>query len=67
MTYPDGETIEMGDLVEYNDEPERFEPEEAVVLKIGKGKLHLEYTNTAIPRRKFWGKPEHCQMIRREC
>lgn len=66
MTYGDGEAIEIGDQVEVNDNPEHFEAEEATVLKIGKGKLQVEYTNEYIKNRKVWVSPQHCELIARD-
>lgn len=66
MEYRDGMGVELGDTVEVDESPAEFEPEEATVIKLGKQKIQVEYTNTLIRNRKVWVKPTDCDLIARE-
>lgn len=66
MEYRDGMEVELGDTVEVDEAPKEFEPEEATVIKLGKQKIQVEYTNTLIKNRKVWVKPGDCDLISRE-
>jgi hypothetical protein len=66
MKYGDGEVVELGDTVEVNEEPDKFEPEEATVIKIGKQKIQVKFTNLLVKYRKIWVSPQMCELIRRE-
>ena len=65
MVYQDGMIVEIGDRIETNDMPDEYEPEEAIVAKIGKIKLQAELTNENIKNRKIWLKPDDCELIAR--
>jgi hypothetical protein len=65
MVYQDGEVVEIGDRIEVNDMPDEYEPEEAIVIKIGKIKLQAELTNECIKNRKIWLRPDDCSLIAR--
>jgi len=66
LKYRDDMEVELGDTVEVDESPKEFEPEEAVVTKIGKKKIQVEYTNTLIKNRKVWADPKDCDLIARE-
>lgn len=66
LEYGDGEPVELGDIMEVNDRPEEFEPEEAEVIRLGSAKIQVEYVNPYIKPRKVFVVPGDCVMLRRD-
>jgi hypothetical protein len=65
MTYRDGIEVELGDTVEVDECPEELEPEEAIVLKLGKKTLFVEWSNPHLNPRKEWVYATDCDLVSR--
>gem|GEM_PF-1219003 len=65
LRYGDGVAVELGDQIEVNDDPD-FEPEAAIVIKIGKGSIRIQWKNKWIKPHTQFVKPEICELVRRE-
>ena len=63
MTYRDGEEVALDDVIEVYDPDDQYEPERAVVVKVGKRKIQVEFFAVNVP--KEWVESKHCEMISR--
>ena len=63
MKYRDGEEVALDDVIEVYDPDDQYEPERAVVVKVGKRKIQVEFF--AVNVAKEWVESKHCEMISR--
>ena len=63
MKYRDGEEVALDDVIEVYDPNDQYEPERAVVVKVGKRKIQVEFYAANIP--KEYVDPANCEMISR--
>lgn len=63
MNYRDGEEVALDDTIEVYDPDDQFEPERAMVVKVGKRKIQVEFFVVNVP--KEWVNSTDCEMISR--